>query len=49
MTTRSDPPHRDAPLDPDDFEAIVAAALKVDPEGIVGQKAKPQSDEPESG
>lgn len=29
----------DEPLDPDDFEEMVAALLKVDPEGITGQRS----------
>lgn len=43
-----DPKH-EQPIDPEDFEALVAAALKVDPEGITGQRAAPKDDEASDG
>ena len=34
---------------PDDFEKLVGALLRVDPEGITGQRAKKKDDENEEG
>lgn len=45
MTTGRAAEVPEPPIDPEDFEAIVAAALKVDPKGITRQKAAPQDED----
>ena len=45
----TDDTHDDEALEPEEFEEMVAALLKVDPEGITGQRSKKAQEATEGG